>query len=131
MNRKSRLTGILMTAWVLQTFIVILGLNGLATAAKPPEHLTVGRLAASVAPTSLAILLAASTTSTNPFDFNTNPGRMPAGVGILGPSIGAMPEPTGSFPLLIPDRGGGNLNGPRGLGNPYRRCPLGGFDCNL
>ena len=120
-----------MTAWVLQVFIMVPGLGSLAKAGNLHTVLTVDRLATSVARTSPTILLAASTTGSNPFDFNTNPGRMPAGAGMFGPQVGAIPEEPGSFPIFFPDQGAGYLGGPRGSGSLYRRCPWGGFDCDL
>jgi hypothetical protein len=123
MNRKSSVTGVLMTAGVLLTFIVILGVGGIATAAKSPGDLTVDQFTASVEQAPPAVRLAQST---------TNPGKMLGGAGLFGPSdIVTAPGGGGGILFYYLDREGYVLTPPPAPvdDSPYRRCPLGGFDC--
>jgi hypothetical protein len=123
MNRKLSLTGILKTAGVLLTFIVILGVGSIATAAKSPADLTVNQFAPSVAQASPAVRLAQAAPSA---------GKMLGGAGLFGPSdIVTDPGGAGGILFFYLDREGYVLTPPPAPvdDNPYRRCPLGGFDC--
>jgi hypothetical protein len=123
MNRKSSLTGILMTAGVLLTFIVILGVGSLATAAISPADLTVNQFTTTVEQASPAIRLAQTAPSA---------GKMLGGAGLFGPSdIVTDPGGAGGILFFYLDREGYILTPPRAPtdDNPYWRCPLGGFDC--
>lgn len=123
MDRKSSLTGILITAGALLTFIVILGVGGIATAAKSPAGLTVNHVTPLVAQASPAVRLAQAITS---------PGKMLGGAGLFGPSdIVTAPGGGGGILFYYLDREGYVLTPPPAPtdDNPYWRCPLGGFDC--
>jgi hypothetical protein len=123
MDRKSSLTGILITAGALLTFIVILGVGGIATAAKSPAGLTVNQVTPLVAQASPAVRLAQAITS---------PGKMLGGAGLFGPSdIVTAPGGGGGILFYYLDREGYVLTPPPAPtdDNPYWRCPLGGFDC--
>jgi hypothetical protein len=123
MKRKLSLTGILMTAGVLLTFIVIVGVGSLATAAKLPADLTVNQFIAAVEQAPPEVRLAQSAPSA---------GKMLGGAGLFGPSdIVTAPGGAGGILFFYLDREGNLLTPPPAPvdDNPYWRCPMGGFDC--
>jgi hypothetical protein len=112
-----------MTAGVLLTFIVMLGVGSLATAAISPAELMANHSTAAVEQASPAFRLAQAAPSA---------GKMLGGAGLFGPSD-ILPAPGGAGGILFfyLDRDGYVLTPPPAPvdDNPYWRCPLGGFDC--
>ena len=86
-----------MTAGVLLTLIVILGVGGIATAAKSPGDLTVNQFTASVEQAPPAVRLAQST---------TNPGKMLGGAGLCPSDIVTAPGGGGGILFYYLDREG-------------------------
>ncbi len=108
---------------MLLIFTLILGTGSLATAAKSLTDFTLNQFAASVEQTSPAVRLAQFT--------NPPAGTMLGGAGMFAPpDIINAPGGSGgmyTYPDLEPDV----WIAPPRIYNPYRRCPYGGFDCDL
>jgi hypothetical protein len=123
MNGKSILTDMLLTAGVLMVFTAILAVGNIATAAKSPADFTVNQFTASVDRPSAAVQLAQFT--------NPPAGTMLGGAGIFAPP-GILNPPGGSGGMFfVPDPEYGVPLAPVPAASPYRRCPYGGFDCDL
>jgi hypothetical protein len=123
MNGESSFRDMLLTAGVLLAFIVIVGVGSLATAAKLPADFTVNQTTGSVDQTPPPIRLAQFT--------NPPAGTMLGGAGIFAPP-GLLNPPGGSGGMyFVPDPEYGVPLAPVPAASPYRRCPYGGFDCDL
>lgn len=112
-----------MTAGMLLIFTAILGVGSVATAAKSPVDFTVNQTTGSVDQTSPPIRLAQFT--------NPPTGTMLGGAGIFAPPGLINPPGASGGMYFVPDPESGVPIAPSPVSSPYRRCPYGGFDCDL
>jgi hypothetical protein len=123
MDKKSSLAGTLVIVGMLLIFTAIPAMGSVATAANSPEDFSMNKFTVSVKQTSPPVRLAQFT--------NPPAGWMLGGAGIFAPPGIINPPGVSGGMFFVPEQESDVPITPRTVNNPYRRCPYGGFDCDL